>query len=56
VLGTPADIYKYGSQYWIIVVGIACMGLTVATVFLPVFCKLQLKSSYEVSLEKENLK
>ncbi|XP_065351696.1 sodium-coupled monocarboxylate transporter 1 [Cloeon dipterum] len=47
VLGTPADIYKYGSQYWIIVVGIAFMGVTVATVFLPVFCTLQIKSSYE---------
>ncbi|KAF4529676.1 hypothetical protein B566_EDAN010762 [Ephemera danica] len=47
VLGTPSDIYKFGSQYWIIVAGIVAMGLTVATVFLPVFCQLQVKSSYE---------
>ncbi|XP_041971300.1 sodium-coupled monocarboxylate transporter 1-like [Aricia agestis] len=47
ILGTPAEIYNYGSQYWLVVVGVALSCVIVATVYLPVFCTLRLSSSYE---------
>lgn len=49
VLGTPAEIYNYGTQYWLIVIPIFLMGFIVSYVYLPVFCSLQVGSSYEVS-------
>lgn len=48
VLGTPSEIYYYGTQYWLIVVAVILMGITVSTVFLPVFSALGVGSSYEV--------
>lgn len=48
ILGTPAEIYNYGSQYWLIIVPIFLMGLVVSTVYLPVFSSLKVSSSYEV--------
>lgn len=50
VLGTPAEIYNYGTQYWLIVVAIWIMGLIVSAVYLPVFHTLKVNSSYEVSV------
>ncbi|KAF5308799.1 hypothetical protein FQR65_LT06032 [Abscondita terminalis] len=47
ILGTPAEIYNYGTQYWFIAISIWFSGATVAFVFLPVFCRLQVNSSYE---------
>ncbi|XP_037038899.1 sodium-coupled monocarboxylate transporter 2-like isoform X3 [Bradysia coprophila] len=47
ILGTPAEIYNYGSQYWLIVVPIFLMGIVVSTVYLPVFSSLKVSSSYE---------
>uniref|UniRef100_A0A182P0H2 Sodium-coupled monocarboxylate transporter 1 n=1 Tax=Anopheles epiroticus TaxID=199890 RepID=A0A182P0H2_9DIPT len=47
ILGTPAEIYNFGTQYWLIVVPIILTGVTVCTVYLPVFCSLKLNSSYE---------
>lgn len=48
VLGTPAEIYNYGTQYWLIIFPIFLMGFVVAYVYLPVFCSLKVNSSYEV--------
>lgn len=48
VLGTPAEIYNFGSQYWLIVFPILLMGFIVSFVYLPVFCSLKVGSSYEV--------
>lgn len=48
ILGTPAEIYNFGTQYWVIVPAIWIMGIIVAYVYLPVFCKLKVNSSYEV--------
>lgn len=48
ILGTPSEIYRFGTQYCIIAIAIWISGAVVATVYLPVFCKLQLYSSYEV--------
>ncbi|XP_045514674.1 sodium-coupled monocarboxylate transporter 1-like isoform X1 [Pieris brassicae] len=47
ILGTPAEIYNYGTQYWLVIVGVALSCLIVATMYLPVFCTLRLSSSYE---------
>jgi solute carrier family 5 (sodium-coupled monocarboxylate transporter), member 8/12 len=49
VLGTPAEIYNFGTQYWLIIVPIFLMGFIVSYVYLPVFCSLKVGSSYEVS-------
>lgn len=48
VLGTPAEIYNFGTQYWLIIVPIFLMGFIVSYVYLPVFCALKVGSSYEV--------
>jgi solute carrier family 5 (sodium-coupled monocarboxylate transporter), member 8/12 len=48
VLGTPAEIYNYGTQYWLIILPIFLMGFIVSYVYLPVFCALKVGSSYEV--------
>lgn len=48
MLGTPSEIYNYGTQYWLIMVPIFLMGFTVCYVFLPVFSSLRVGSSYEV--------
>lgn len=50
VLGTPAEIYNFGTQYWLIIFPILLMGFVVAYVYLPVFCALKVGSSYEVYL------
>lgn len=47
ILGTPSEIYNFGTQYWLIVVPILLMGVAVCTIYLPVFCSLKLNSSYE---------
>lgn len=48
VLGTPAEIYNFGTQYWLIIIPIFLMGFVVSYVYLPVFCSLKVGSSYEV--------
>ncbi|XP_053690514.1 sodium-coupled monocarboxylate transporter 1-like isoform X2 [Sabethes cyaneus] len=47
ILGTPAEIYNFGTQYWLIIIPILLMGVAVCTIYLPVFCSLKLNSSYE---------
>ncbi|TGZ50822.1 sodium-coupled monocarboxylate transporter 1-like [Temnothorax curvispinosus] len=47
ILGTPAEIYNFGTQYWITIISILFSGIVVATVYLPVFTTLQLNSVYE---------
>lgn len=47
VIGTPTDIYYYGSQYWMIIFSVILMGVVVSYVYLPVFQKLRLNSSYQ---------
>ncbi|XP_029174908.1 sodium-coupled monocarboxylate transporter 1 [Nylanderia fulva] len=47
ILGTPAEIYNFGTQYWITIISIFFSGVVVAVVYLPVFTNLQLNSVYE---------
>ena len=48
ILGLPAEMYVYGTQFWCIVIADCFVSLTVAVVYLPVFYGLQITSSYEV--------
>ncbi|XP_059488854.1 sodium-coupled monocarboxylate transporter 1-like [Neocloeon triangulifer] len=47
VLGVPAEIYRYGMQYWAVIISGFMVSYTVAAVYVPVFIKLQLTSSYQ---------
>ncbi|XP_076162659.1 sodium-coupled monocarboxylate transporter 1 [Ptiloglossa arizonensis] len=47
ILGTPAEIYNFGTQYWITIISIFFTGVTVATIYAPVFVALGLNSVYE---------
>lgn len=47
LLGTPAEVYVYGIQYWISVFGAMLAPLTGAFLFGPMFFKLKLVSVYE---------
>ncbi|XP_017888479.1 sodium-coupled monocarboxylate transporter 1 [Ceratina calcarata] len=47
ILGTPSEIYNFGTQYWITIISIFFSGLVVALVYAPVFVNLGLNSVYE---------
>ncbi|XP_065561213.1 LOW QUALITY PROTEIN: sodium-dependent multivitamin transporter-like [Artemia franciscana] len=51
LLGTPAEIYLYGTMYWIIGLSYLLVMPAAAYLYLPIFYKLQLTSAYEY-LEK----
>ncbi|KAH9644535.1 hypothetical protein HF086_002336 [Spodoptera exigua] len=46
-MGCIAEIYNYGTQYWLVVIGVSLSCIAVVTIYLPVFCTLRLSSSYE---------
>ncbi|KAK0170651.1 hypothetical protein PV328_008477 [Microctonus aethiopoides] len=47
ILGTPAEIYNFGTQYWITIFSILFSGIIVGNIYLPVFAALKLNSCYE---------
>ncbi|XP_012161973.1 sodium-coupled monocarboxylate transporter 1 isoform X2 [Ceratitis capitata] len=47
LLGTSTEIYVYGTQYAFILITLVISGIISWYVFLPVFCNLQLTSTYE---------
>ncbi|XP_041987857.1 sodium-coupled monocarboxylate transporter 2-like [Aricia agestis] len=47
LLGLPAEMYTFGTQLWTIVLSEWAVSLTIAIVYLPVFYKLQITSTYE---------
>lgn len=47
LLGVPSEVYVYGTQYWLIVISSAIVGIVVNAIYIPVFHKLQLTSSFE---------
>ncbi|KAI0242050.1 Sodium-coupled monocarboxylate transporter 1 [Lamellibrachia satsuma] len=47
VLGTPAEMYVYGTQYWMVWIGYVIMIPLAAHFFLPVFYNLNLTSVFE---------
>lgn len=50
LLGLPAEIYTYGTQYWIQVITFPLIMFITSYFFIPVFYALRLTSSYEVSV------
>ncbi|XP_065344867.1 sodium-coupled monocarboxylate transporter 2-like [Cloeon dipterum] len=50
MLGVPAEIYTYGTQYAAVLISEALVCFVTAFVFMPVFYKLQLYSSFEYLL------
>lgn len=47
LLGTPAEIYQYGTQYWMSVFGAMMAPLTGALLFGPMFFNLKIVSVFE---------
>ena len=48
LLGTPAEIYTFGTQYWMIWLGYCIMMPIAILVFIPVFYDLNITSVFEV--------
>lgn len=55
VLGTPAEIYRYGAVFCIFAITYFLVVLCSAEIFLPVFYKLGITSTYEVRWSGRNL-
>ncbi|XP_044250047.1 sodium-coupled monocarboxylate transporter 1-like [Drosophila takahashii] len=47
IIGTPSEIYHYGTQYFLVIIGIFLQGIVVSYVYLPVYSALQVGSVYE---------
>ncbi|XP_017769089.1 PREDICTED: sodium-coupled monocarboxylate transporter 1-like [Nicrophorus vespilloides] len=47
LLGVPADVYRFGSNYWMSCLAIIPPSIITCLVYLPVFYNLQLTSTYE---------
>ncbi|KAF2901935.1 hypothetical protein ILUMI_04248 [Ignelater luminosus] len=47
LLSVPADIYRFGATYWWICLALTITCIASAYIFMPVFMKLQLISTYE---------
>ncbi|EFA00982.1 sodium-coupled monocarboxylate transporter 1 [Tribolium castaneum] len=47
LLAVPADIYRYGASYWLLIIAAIFVTFTTIYVYLPVFYKLQITSTYE---------
>lgn len=55
VLGTPAEIYRYGAIFCIFAITYALVVLCSAEIFLPVFYRLGITSTYEVRWSNRSL-
>ena len=47
ILGTPAEIYVEGTQYWVYVIGMMLSVVFATLLFVPLLYPLRLTSSYE---------
>ncbi|KAH8241059.1 hypothetical protein KR026_011284 [Drosophila bipectinata] len=47
ILGTPPEVYNYGTQYWMTIVPILLQYFAIAYIYLPVFWAVQVGSSNE---------
>ena len=50
LLGTPAEIYQNGTQYITLVASYPIVMFATTKIYLPVFYKLGVSTSYEVGL------
>ncbi|CAG9563498.1 unnamed protein product [Danaus chrysippus] len=51
LLGSPTEVYMYGTQYSYILGGIILMTIVMTQVYLPVFHELKITSNYEGGLQ-----
>lgn len=49
LLGLPTEVYSFGIQYVYVSLGVITMGFVMGFIYLPVFHKLNITSTYEVS-------
>ncbi|CAK1544560.1 unnamed protein product [Leptosia nina] len=55
LLGSPTEVYMYGTQYSYIIIGIFLMSVFMTQIYLPVFHELKMTSNYEyLSLRFDN--
>lgn len=47
VIGTPAEVYRYGASYWLFAFSYAIMSAVTAELFVPLFYRLGITSAYE---------
>uniref|UniRef100_A0A8B9GZ87 Solute carrier family 5 member 8, like n=1 Tax=Astyanax mexicanus TaxID=7994 RepID=A0A8B9GZ87_ASTMX len=48
VIGTPAEAYKFGTPFWLFAFSYAIMSTISAEIFVPLFYRLGITSTYEV--------
>ena len=48
ILGTPAEVYTEGTQYWVYTLGMMASCVFAVILFVPLLYPLKLTSSYEV--------
>lgn len=48
LLGTPAEIYQYGTMYWLVVLAFFLVMPATNYLYMPIFYELQVTSAYEV--------
>ena len=48
LLGTPAEIYQYGTMYWLVALSFFLVMPATNYLYLPIFYRLQVTSAYEV--------
>lgn len=48
VIGTPAEAYRFGAAFWIFGISYAIMSIITAEIFVPLFYRLGITSTYEV--------
>lgn len=48
LLGLPTEVYSFGIQYVYVALGVTLMGFVMGFIYLPVFHKLNITSTYEV--------
>lgn len=56
IMGNIGEMYAYGTQLWIMDIGLVIGMLIVAQVFIPIFYPLHMVSLYQVSLSVVYLK
>ncbi|XP_050744462.1 sodium-coupled monocarboxylate transporter 1 isoform X2 [Drosophila biarmipes] len=47
IIGTPSEIYHYGTQYFLVVIGIMLQGIALSFIYLPVYSALKVGSAFE---------
>lgn len=56
LIGVPADIYAYGTQYWMIIIPVTCVAVALLNIYLPVYHDLQVVSSFQYLEKRYNRK